>query len=120
MHELSIAQNILDIVREKIPQGEEALVRAVRIRIGAMAGVVPDSLAFCFSAITHGTPLERTALEIINVPLTVHCKMCGTESSIEQTLFFCPSCGGFELDVLTGREMQVSEIELDDDKENRS
>jgi Zn finger protein HypA/HybF involved in hydrogenase expression len=45
--------------------------------------------------------------------------MCGAESSIEQTLFFCPSCGGFELDVLTGREMQVSEIELDDDKENR-
>ena len=119
MHELSIAQNILDIVRENVPQGDEVLVRAVRVKIGAMAGVVPDSLAFCFSAITHGTPLERAALEIINVSLTVRCRTCGAESAIEQTLFFCPSCGGYELDVLAGRDMHVSEIELDDEKENR-
>jgi hydrogenase nickel incorporation protein HypA/HybF len=114
MHELSIAQGILDIIRENIPQGDGAKVKVVRLRIGAMAGVVPDSLDFCFSAITQGTPMERAALEIEHIPLTAHCLGCGKDSEIEPTLFACPLCGGLDLTVLTGRELQVREIEIDD------
>ena len=115
MHELSIAQSILDIVRQNLPKDREVTVRAVRLRIGAMGGVVPDSLEFCFSAMTHGTPLEGVSLEIERVPLVVHCRSCGKDSEIEQTLFACPACDGLDLKVVSGNEMQVSEIEIDDD-----
>jgi hydrogenase nickel incorporation protein HypA/HybF len=115
VHELSIAQSVLDIVYQNLPKDRPVTVRAVRLRIGAMGGVVPDSLDFCFSALTHGTPLEGALLEIDHVPLVVHCDSCGRDSEIEQTRFACPACGAIDLRVVTGNEMQIREIEIEDD-----
>lgn len=114
MHELSIAQSILDIVRQNLPPGKVVSVSVVRLRIGAMAGVLPDSLEFCFSAITQGTPAEGATLEIEHVPLTARCATCGRESTIAPTMFICPLCGSNTLTVVSGREMQVREIEIAD------
>jgi hydrogenase nickel incorporation protein HypA/HybF len=114
VHELSIAQGILDIVYQNLPKDREVTVRSVRLRIGAIGGVVTDSLEFCFSAITQGTPLQGVTLEIERVPLVVHCKGCGKDSEIEQTVFACPACAGLDLTMLSGNEMQVKDIEIDD------
>jgi hydrogenase nickel incorporation protein HypA/HybF len=114
MHELSIAQSILEIVRQNLPLDREVSVSVVRLRIGVMAGVIPDSLEFCFSAIAQGTPAEGAALEIEHVPLTARCAACGRESAIEPTRFICPLCGSNDLTVAGGREMQVREIEIAD------
>jgi len=116
MHELSIAQSIVDIVQQHLPPSDGIHVTRVRLTLGAMAGVVPDSLEFCFGAITQGTPLEGAVLEIAHQPLTARCADCGHEGEIEPTLFACPSCGGNRLTILTGREMQVRDIEVDDPK----
>ena len=114
MHELSIAQGILDIVYQNLPKDRTVTVRSVRLRIGAIGGVVTDSLEFCFSAITAGTPMEGVALEIERVPLVVHCNACGKDSEIEQTMFACPSCNGVDLRMVSGNEMQVKDIEIED------
>ncbi|HMK39816.1 MAG TPA: hydrogenase maturation nickel metallochaperone HypA [Bacteroidota bacterium] len=114
MHELSIAQSIAEIVLQHIPGKEGVSVRSVRLTLGAMAGVVPDSLEFCFSAIAEGTPLEGAHLEIEHVPLTAHCNSCGADGEIEPTLFACGRCGGTSLHVLSGREMQVRDIEIEE------
>jgi hydrogenase nickel incorporation protein HypA/HybF len=114
VHELSIAQGILDIVYQNLPKDRTVAVRSVRLRIGAIGGVVTDSLEFCFSAITAGTPMEGVTLEIEHVPLVVHCKGCGKDSEIEQTMFACPSCHGVDLTMVSGNEMQVKDIEIED------
>jgi hydrogenase nickel incorporation protein HypA/HybF len=62
MHELSLANGIFDIVRQYVPAERALLVRAVRVRVGDLAGVVPDSLAWCFSAIVSDTPYEKAWL----------------------------------------------------------
>jgi hydrogenase nickel incorporation protein HypA/HybF len=118
MHELSIAQSVLDIVHQHVPAGEEKRVRIIRLSIGTMAGVVADSLAFCFSAITQGTPFEGAVLEIAQIPLTAHCNTCEANAPIDRTRFICPACGGSDLTVVSGREMQVREIELNDQTGN--
>jgi hydrogenase nickel incorporation protein HypA/HybF len=64
MHELSLANGILDIVRQYVPIERAPLVRTVRVRVGDLAGVVPDSLAWCFGAIVCDTPYERASLTI--------------------------------------------------------
>ncbi|MEW6509586.1 MAG: hydrogenase maturation nickel metallochaperone HypA [Bacteroidota bacterium] len=112
MHELSIAQSILDIVCRHLPKGADARVKTIRLTIGEMAGVVTDSLTFCFSAISEGTPAQGAALEIVHVPLTVRCRACGRDSAITPEAFICPACGGRELMVTGGRELLVKEIEL--------
>ncbi|HEX7573470.1 MAG TPA: hydrogenase maturation nickel metallochaperone HypA [Bacteroidota bacterium] len=116
MHELSIAQSIVDIVLQHLPKEEGVSVRSVRLTLGAMAGVVPDSLEFCFGAITEGTPLAGALLEIEHVPLTAHCNDCGRDAEIEPTLFACAACGSTSLTILSGREMQLRDIEVEENE----
>ena len=73
MHELSVAQSIIEIIQQHISESEWECVRAVRLKIGACAGVVPDSLEFSFQAITAESSLRLAKLEIETVPFRIHC-----------------------------------------------
>ncbi len=112
MHELSVAQSILDIVNQYVPADRSNAVKSVKLRIGELSGVVPDSLEFCFSAIISDTPLRGTTLEIERVPFTLHCKRCSNTFTSEYGVVICPTCGGDSTEIVDGTEMQVVEIEL--------
>lgn len=114
MHELSIAQNILDIVRQSVPTDELKNVRFIRLKIGSLSGVVAESLEFCVSAVVAGTSLSGAKLAIEHVPFRVRCDTCGHEFTNEIGYVVCPECAGVETRVISGRELQVTEIELDD------
>ena len=114
MHELSIAQNIIEIVRQNVPDNELRDVRAVRVKIGTLAGVVPESLEFSFSVLVAGCPLENSHIEIEHVPFVIQCNSCHRSFPNEHGFVVCPSCGGVDTVVLTGTELQVVEIELED------
>jgi hydrogenase nickel incorporation protein HypA/HybF len=114
MHELSIAQSILDIVHEYVSESDRHRVRNVFVTIGALSGVVPDSLDFSFTAITAETPLQNAKLQIMHVPFTIQCNTCNAVSEQEAGLVLCPRCNGFDTRTLTGTELQVTEIEVDD------
>lgn len=118
MHELSIAQSIIDIVRDNVPASDLPRVRSIHVRVGTMAGVVTESLSFCFEAVNADAGLSGARLSIETVPLTARCRSCGRTSEIEPYLFRCGACEGFDLEVVTGREMTVSEVELDDKEQN--
>jgi len=115
MHEMSIAQNLLDLIGERLSQLEmgSAKVKVVRMRIGEMAGVLPDSLRFCFGVASEGTPAEGAELVIDQVPIKCRCHNCKAEFSVEAYAFICPNCGSPETDLLSGNELDVIELELD-------
>lgn len=117
MHELSIAQGILDIVVNAVPEAQRSLVRIVRIRVGELSGVVPDSLDFSFTALSAGTPLALSHLDMEQIPYRIHCRTCDITARCEPGLRPCPTCGGVETEVVSGLELQVTEIELDDDQQ---
>jgi len=112
MHELSIAQNILDIVREHLPPEDRHQVRTVKLKIGELAGVVPDSLEFCFTAITTNTPFAHATLEIERIPLRARCSACSAEFAVQEFSFACPACGATNVDIIAGRELQVTSIDV--------
>ena len=114
MHELSLARSILEIVQQNLPSENGHNVRSVRLRIGEMAGVVPESLEFCFEALAQGTSVEGAVLLMERAPLIVQCATCGSTSRIGQTLFVCPRCNGRNLTIVSGRELEVSAIEIDE------
>jgi hydrogenase nickel incorporation protein HypA/HybF len=114
MHELSIAQSIVDIVGQYVPPAEQERVRKITVRIGAMAGVVPDSLEFCFTAVIHHTPLAEAVMEIEHVPFTVSCHSCNSTSETEPGLALCPLCGSVDTKVKSGTELQVVSIDVDE------
>ena len=117
LHELSFAENIVDIIHQSVPSGELEDVRIVRLKIGALSGIVADSLDFCFSAIITQTDLANARLDIEHIPFTVQCNACGNSFVNEIGVVVCPGCGGSDTTVIAGRELQITEIELDDEKQ---
>jgi hydrogenase nickel incorporation protein HypA/HybF len=120
MHELGIAQNILDIVRQSVPEEQAPDVKWIRIRVGQLSGVIPDSLDFCFSTLVGETNMRQASLAIEQVPTAARCKACGHQFQVEDMAFECPACKSTDLELISGRELQVVEIELIDEKENNT
>lgn len=112
MHELSIAQSLLDLVAEHVSEHRRKDVRVVRIRVGGLAGVIPESLEFCFDALVAGTPLSGAHLEIERVPIKLSCNSCRGSFEIDSPRFLCPGCEGSSVRMETGRELDLAEVEL--------
>jgi len=117
MHELSIAQNILEIAKEHLPGGASHRVKSIRIRVGEGAGIVRDSLEFCFNAVIAGTEMEGSVLEIERVPFVVKCNSCGKKSANGGEILLCSFCNGNDVKMISGNELLVTAIELIDEKE---
>lgn len=118
MHELSIAQDILTIVRQNVPQEELSNIENVKVKIGDMSGVVAESVEFCFRAITAETPLAQAKMIIEKVPFVLKCNSCGSESTNEFGIRVCSDCSSTDTTVISGLEMQVTEVELKEEVEN--
>ncbi len=114
MHELSIAQEIISIVQENLPEGNGHPVKSVKLRIGKLTNILPDSLEFCFDALIKSTPLDGAKLDIQHIPVSVKCRQCGLTHEIEGVAFLCPSCASSDIQMVAGNELQVSEIEISD------
>jgi hydrogenase nickel incorporation protein HypA/HybF len=115
MHELAIAQNIVDIIKRNVSENELSNVDSIKLKIGEMAGVVTDSLEFGFQAITSGTELELAKLTIEKIPFVFKCNACGKESTNEYGITVCPECNGTDTNIISGLEMQIVEVELRDE-----
>lgn len=117
MHELSVATRIVELIAEQLGGGEPGAVRVTRVvlRIGPLSGVVPEALAFAFDAATAGTPLTCAALAIEPVPLVVRCPACAADRALPgPQRLRCPVCGGATPDVVSGRELEVVSVEVED------
>ena len=112
MHELSIAQSILDIIQQHVEQKDWERVRTVHLKIGTMAGVVPDSLVFSFQVITAETPLKQAQLAIESIPFRIQCNACKEVTESEYAFVQCSKCGSTDTTVLSGSELNVAEIEI--------
>jgi len=110
MHELSIVTGVVEIC-EQHAAGRRVL--AVTLAIGALSGVVPEALEFCFEAATKETLLEGARLEIDRIAATGFCSSCGVVSSIDTYFDPCPCCGAPALELRSGDEMRVKDLEVE-------
>ncbi len=114
MHELSIAQGILEIVQQYVPETQAGGVRSVRVRVGPLSGIVPESLDISFGAIVAGTPWETARLDLVRVPARSRCNGCGRDFDAEELVFCCPLCNSLDIRVISGTELEVVEIETEE------
>jgi hydrogenase nickel incorporation protein HypA/HybF len=82
------------------------------MEIGKLSGVVPDAVEFCFEACTRGTLLEGAQLIINQVSARGKCHDCGAETELNAYYDPCASCGGFGIEILTGEELRVKELDV--------
>ncbi len=113
MHELSIAQNLIEMAESSACEAGATQVTQLNLRLGRMSGVVKESLLFCFDVATEGTLLEGATLEIEDIPIVVYCPTCQEEVALPGTQRFrCPTCDTPTPHIIQGREMQLTSIEV--------
>lgn len=114
MHELSVAEEIINIANQYLPTDNSSDVISVKVEIGKLSNILSDSLKFCFDALTNDTRLKGAQLIIKEIPVTVFCEECGDTTEVERVLFQCRICESSRLKLLTGKELKVTEIEIND------
>lgn len=109
MHELGIAQNVVDIVLE---HSEGKPVRKIRLEIGKLSAVLPEALLFCFDACSKGTAIEGAELIVDEVDGRGKCLDCGKEMELGTQSWVC-NCGSGNVVCMAGQELRVKELEVD-------
>ncbi len=115
MHEMGIATQVAEIAVASIPPDmKDARVERVNLKVGKLAAVIPENLRFCFEVITRDTQLSGVDLHIEEVPVRALCKDCGHEWTIDGPAFTCTRCKSGAIDLLSGRELDIVSIEIED------
>jgi hydrogenase nickel incorporation protein HypA/HybF len=113
MHELSVAQNIIEIVKENIPEEDLENVKTIFLEVGEFSGIVSDSLKYCFDVIKSDTPLENSKMEIKKIPFILFCNECKSETTNNMGIRLCEKCGEYNTKILSGTDMQIIKVEID-------
>jgi hydrogenase nickel incorporation protein HypA/HybF len=112
MHEMSLAEGVLQLIEDSARQQEFSKVNAVWLEIGQLSGVEVEAMKFCFDAVTRGSVAQGARLEIIALPGTGWCMACAKTVAMAEVFGECPDCGGYQLQVTGGTEMRVKELEV--------
>jgi hydrogenase nickel incorporation protein HypA/HybF len=119
MHELSIVSSVVESVTEALAalpgSSRGARVLEVRLRVGALASVVTESLEFCYGIASEGTPLEGSRLVVNVLPVVMHCETCRDDVELDGVQSFrCPRCGEPCSEMRQGRELEIESFEIDE------
>jgi hydrogenase nickel incorporation protein HypA/HybF len=111
MHELSISSAICDTA---VRHAAGRAVTRVAVRVGRLRQVVPASLSFCFGLVAKDTVCDGAQLDLEIVPARLHCGACDHDWEIDVPAFRCPRCSSGDAAVVTGEELEVESIEVEE------
>jgi hydrogenase nickel incorporation protein HypA/HybF len=113
MHEFSVAQNIIESIKEAIGENMLSRVNTIYMEIGKLSGVSIESLEFAMQVI-----LNRNGKKVLNVkeiePL-VECVKCKKRYSPDDMIWICPRCNEMRADLIKGNEIKITNVEVDDE-----
>ncbi len=113
MHELSIVQNILNIAETEARKNNATRIIKIGLKIGEMSGVVADSIIFCFETLKTNTIARDAELLIDHIPLSGKCNNCGSNFQIKNYIFKCDICNDNNIEIISGKELFVDELEVE-------
>jgi hydrogenase nickel incorporation protein HypA/HybF len=113
MHEMSLAESVLQLIEGAAGKDQFSKVTTVWLEIGQLSGVEPEAMAFCFDAVTRDSIAAGARLEIIALPGVGWCMACAKSVPMTEVFGECPQCGGYQMQVTGGTEMRVKELEVE-------
>ena len=114
MHELSIANSLLDAIRTEAAGRPGARFVKIGVRVGELSGVSPDSLSFCFDSLVRGTDLDPLVLEIESCPRRQRCFECNRIFKVADYELACPDCGAQGTQFVSGDELEMVYLEVEE------
>lgn len=113
MHELSIAQNIVDIVEEEAKKKNALKVTVVTLEVGALSGIETDALNFAWDSAVQNTLLDHALLKVSPVKGKARCGLCQHEFTMTDFFDLCPFCQSFRHEILEGKELKLKTFEIE-------
>ena len=112
MHELSIAMSIVELAQEEVER-RGGRINAVYLKLGALSGVVKEALLSSYEMACEDTPLQGSRLIFEEVPVRVFCPNCKESRTLSSLqLFCCSACGTPTSEILQGKELEVTALEI--------
>ncbi len=105
MHEVSIAESILDLLERRI--GAVRKLSEVELRVGPLSGVSADALLFCFGPVARERGFGDPSLRIERTEVEVRCEACGSTVRVDDPVDPCPRCGSWKRTILGGDELDL-------------
>jgi len=113
MHERSIAKNLLSIVLEKANiSGKQKKVELIRVVIGEFTMIHDELLVAAFCQFSQSTMAEGARIEVTHSPLKGKCQDCRKEFNLNKEAFRCPYCGCQSIQIISGDECFIKDIEI--------
>lgn len=112
MHEMALAESVIDLVEDAARANKVSRVRTVVIEIGALSHVSPEAMRFCFDAVSRDSVADGARLEIVTVAGAGWCLDCGKTVALAERFGACPECGRHHVQMTAGDEMRVKEVEV--------
>lgn len=113
MHELSIANSILEVALQYAEAARDGRVSQINLSIGSLSCVHRDALLFSFDLITADTPLAGAKLHITDLPIVIYCPTCDCLQELPGVQQFrCPVCQTPSADIRQGQELDIVSIEF--------
>ncbi len=114
MHELSIAQSLIEAASQAAQDEGSSAVLKINLRIGPLCGVVEDALRFSFDLAAEGTLCHGAVLVVETTTVSVVCPKCDATKTLGFPFHFvCPTCGAATPQLTGGREMELVSIEIE-------
>jgi len=113
VHEMGITQSILSIVLDQAKQNGAKKVTQVNLEIGEMANIVSECVEFYFDIVSKETIASGAKVVIENTPLKAKCSTCGHIFTVEDYSFICPKCNNISPNIISGKELAVTSIEIE-------
>ena len=113
MHEMSLAESVLQIIEDTARAQKFSRVRSVVLEVGVLSAVEPEAMLFCFDAVTRGSIAEGAKLEIVEIPGTGWCMECGKSVTLSERYGLCPECGDARVTITGGNELRVKDMEVE-------
>ncbi|WP_299816036.1 hydrogenase maturation nickel metallochaperone HypA [uncultured Roseibium sp.] len=112
MHEMSLCESILDILKDQAAVDHFSRVKRVRVDIGPLSCVEPEALQFGFDVVMKGSLAEGAVLEIARPPAEALCLSCFKTVPVKERFDTCAECGSEALQVVSGEDLKIRELEV--------
>ncbi len=115
MHEFAICEQLVATVLEELARmpAPAPKLLCVRIAVGGMQQVVPESMDMAFEVLTQDTPAAGARLEIRRVPVVLDCRKCGWHGEVKPNLIRCGACAAGDVQVVSGKELYLESLEVE-------
>lgn len=113
MHEMAIARSIVDIAVAAATKADAARIVRVNVLAGQLRGIIPAQLIFCFGLMSENTIASGAHLNLEIMPLIGRCRQCEEDFPISDYSYVCPRCQGQDIDIVSGTELRVRDVEAE-------